>query len=68
MKLYNGQQKVRERRVRTIKMLEEQLKSGVKTEKVSKLTLSTTGANKIPLTEEDIARIKKELNILKGRV
>lgn len=67
-KLYNGQQKAKQRRVSTIERLELQLKSGTKTEKVSHLTLSTTGANQIPLEEQDVKRIKRELSILKTRI
>ncbi len=57
-----------ERRKSALARLENQLKSGFKTEKVAQLTLVTTGANQIPLTEEDITRIKKEISILKQRV
>ena len=51
----------RSRQSRTIDLLEKQLKSGVKTQK------KTTDV-KIPLTENDIKRIKKELDVLKSRV
>jgi hypothetical protein len=48
----------RSRQARALDMLEAQLKSGVKTEK-------KTRDVKIPLTESDIKRIKKEIEILK---
>lgn len=48
----------RSRQARALAMLEAQLKSGVKTEK-------KTRDVKIPLTESDIKRIKKEIEILK---
>jgi hypothetical protein len=48
----------RSRQARALVMLEAQLKSGVKTEK-------KTRDVKIPLTESDIKRIKKEIEILK---
>ena len=48
------------RRKRALTMLETQLKSGVKTEKVDG---KTTG-NKVPLSEHDTKRLKKEIDIL----
>ena len=42
-------------------MLEQQLKSGVKTEK-------KTFDKKVPLTEKDVKRLNKEINILKDRL
>lgn len=48
----------RSRQARALGMLEAQLKSGVKTEKKTKDV-------KIPLTESDIRRITKEIEILK---
>ena len=53
---------VRSRRSRVIKVLEGQLKSGLKTEK------KRTDGHKIPLTEKDIKRIEKEVTTLKERV
>lgn len=50
----------RSRQSRVIDMLEKQLKSGVKTQK------KTTDV-KVPLTDSDIKRINKELEILKSR-
>jgi hypothetical protein len=47
----------RSRQSRALVMLEKQLKSGVKTQK------KTTDV-KVPLTESDIKRIKKEIEIL----
>jgi NAD(P)H-dependent FMN reductase len=47
----------RSRQSRVLVMLEKQLKSGVKTQK------KTTDV-KVPLTDSDIKRIKKEIEIL----
>lgn len=52
-------QKIRKSRV--IEMREKQLKSGVKTQK-------KTRDVKIPLTESDIKRIHKEIDVLKSRI
>ena len=49
----------RSRQARVLEVLEKQLKSGVKTEK------KTTDV-KVPLTEPDIKRIHKEIEILKA--
>lgn len=49
------------RKKRALEMLEEQLKSGVKTKK-------DTFDEKIPLTEKDIKRINKEIETLKKRI
>ena len=54
-----------ERRKGVLARLEAQLASGVKTEKVSQLTLATTGANTVPLEDADIKRIKSEIAALK---
>ena len=51
----------RSRQSRAIEMLEKQLKSGVKTKK------KTTDV-KVPLTDSDIKRINKELEILNKKV
>lgn len=51
----------RSRQSRVITMLEKQLKSGVKTQK------KTTDV-KVPLTDSDIKRINKELEILNKSV
>ncbi len=48
------------RQSNVLKMLEKQLKSGVKTKK------KTTDV-KVPLTDADIKRINKEIEILKSR-
>jgi NAD(P)H-dependent FMN reductase len=48
------------RQSRVLVMLEKQLKSGVKTKK------KTTDV-KVPLTDADIKRINKEIEILKSR-
>ena len=50
----------RSRQSRVITMLEKQLKSGVKTQK------KTTDV-KVPLTDSDIKRINKEIDILTKR-
>ena len=50
----------RSRQSRVLVMLEKQLKSGVKTQK------KTTDV-KVPLTESDIKRINKEIDILTKR-
>lgn len=49
------------RKSRVLEMREKQLKNGVKTQK------HTTDV-KIPLTDNDIKRINKEVDILKTRV
>jgi hypothetical protein len=51
----------RARQSSALSMLERQLKSGVKTQK-------KTSDVKIPLTENDIKRINKEIDILTKRV
>lgn len=51
----------RSRQVRVLEVLEKQLKSGVKTEK------KTTDV-KVPLSEHDIKRIHKEIEILKAKI
>lgn len=51
----------RSRQSRVITMLEKQLKSGVKTQK------KTTDV-KVPLTDSDIKRINKELEVLNKSV
>ncbi len=48
------------RQARVLKMLENQLKSGEKTQK-------KTSDVKVPLTENDKKRINKEIEILKSR-
>ena len=58
----------KQRRERAIVRLEAQLKAGTKTEKVSQLTLATTGANQLPLTDKDRERIQKEIDVLKSRI
>ena len=64
MKLLSGA-KLRSRRERVLKMLTSQLKKGVKP--------ATKGRNgylelMIPLTESDISRINKEIEIIKSRI
>ena len=56
------------RRQTALNNLKAQLKAGTKTEKVSMLTLATTGAEQIPLEDKDIKRIEREISILKTRV
>jgi hypothetical protein len=67
-KRYNKSKPAAARRAKVIPRLEAQLKSGVKPEKVAFLTFVTTGPNDVPLNENDIKRINKELSILKSRV
>jgi hypothetical protein len=55
------------RRVRALRRLEDQLKKGTKTERVSLLT-KLPGANQIPLEEVDVKRIKKEITTLKSKI
>ena len=52
------------RQKRVLDSLEKQLKSGLRSEKIDG---KTTG-NKVPLTEQDIKRIKKEIEILSKSV
>jgi len=49
------------RRISVLEMRQNQLKSGTKTQK------KTTDV-KIPLTESDVKRINKEIEILKSRI
>lgn len=56
------QKQSRQRRV--LESLEKQLKSGLRSEKIDG---KTTG-NKVPLTEQDVKRIKKEIEILSKSV
>lgn len=51
----------RSRQARALSMLEDQLQSGVKTQK-------KTRDVKIPLTDSDIKRINKSIEILKSRL
>lgn len=66
MKLYTGG--IKNRQKRALERLENQLKAGTKTEKVNQLTKVTTGPNQIPLSEADINRINKEIQILKTKL
>lgn len=59
-KLYNGMSSAMQRRIRARDRLEKQLASGVKTSKES--------GEPVPLTQSDINRIQKELDILKSRI
>jgi len=52
----------RVRRVSVIERLNEQLKLGVKNSKVENKDVT------VPLTDKDVVRIKRELEILKARV
>jgi len=49
------------RQARALNVLEQQLKNGVKTQK-------KTTNTKIPLTDADVKRINKEIEVLKTRV
>lgn len=51
----------RDRRIRALAMLEAQLKIGTKTKK-------RTIDEKIPLTDKDVSRIKKEIANLKAKM
>jgi hypothetical protein len=51
----------RSRQTRALSMLEEQLKSGVKTEKGTRDT-------KISLTDSDVRRLNREIGILQSRL
>jgi hypothetical protein len=55
-----GTQGINMRRHNAMKMREEQLRDGTKPEKVNKKTTN----KKIPLTQKDIERITKEIEIL----
>lgn len=63
---------VTNRRARTLQRLENQLVSGVKTAKNMELVnLDGSPSNIIatlPLTEQDIIRINKEISVLKTRI
>lgn len=74
-KLYNGQLKAKNRRLNTIKRLEEQLRLDRKPLKASTrrdLVNLVMDDNKVefisPLAESDRRRIEKELAILKTRI
>lgn len=56
--------KKQSRQRRAKEMLEAQLKSGVKSEKIDG---KTTG-KKVPMSEQDVKRIKKEIDILSNSV
>jgi hypothetical protein len=62
LKMATVQKQSRQRRV--LESLEKQLKSGLRSEKIDG---KTTG-NKVPLTEQDVKRIKKEIEILSKSV
>lgn len=56
--------KQRERQTRVLEILETTLKSGKRVEKIDG---KTTG-NKVPQTESDVKRIKKEIENLKKKL
>jgi hypothetical protein len=62
-KHYNGTPQAKSRREKVIERLETQLKKGMKPPKKTDQTLSN-----IPLTDIDIKRIEKEIEILKQRI
>jgi hypothetical protein len=68
MKLANSNGRVNERRINVLNRLKIQLKTGVKTEKGNNLTRFTTGLNDIPLTEQDVKRIEKEIKVLESKI
>lgn len=51
-------------RISALNLLEKQLKNGTKPAKIDGKTTNT----QIPLTEKDISRIKKEIDILKSKI
>lgn len=64
----NPRYKVINRRKSALARLKAQLKKGTKPEKdLSQLTRATTGGHDEPLTEADVKRIKKEIEILESR-
>lgn len=69
MKSYSKQVKAKERRKAVIERLREQLRTGMKPEFIanSKGVFKQT-QNQIPLTEDDIQRIAKELETLHERI
>ncbi len=68
MKLANSNGQLNQRRIDALNRLKAQLKSGLKTEKGSNLTKFTTGLNEVPLTEQDVKRIEKEIKILESKI
>ena len=56
------------RRKKALERLLEQKKSGVKTAKNTHVLTAATTGNDEPLTESDIKRIDKEIEILKSRI
>jgi hypothetical protein len=68
LKNKNMHQGKKGRQTGALNRLQNQLKAGTKTEKVSALTKATTGANQVELTDSDVKRINKEIEVLKTRV
>lgn len=69
MKLFKNNRQLNTRRESALKRLQVQLVSKVKPEKaLHPLTLVTTGGNEVPLTDQDIERINKEIKILQSRI
>lgn len=60
---FNGQPQARDRRIKVVKYLENQLKRGIKPLREDKQTIS-----EVSLTDKDIVRINKELLTLKNRI
>lgn len=60
---FNGQSQARDRRIKVVKYLENQLKRGLRPPKKDEQTISD-----VPLMDKDIARIQKELLTLKNRI
>ena len=60
---FNGQPQARDRRIKVVKYLENQLKRGLRPPKKDEQTISD-----VPLLDKDIARIQKELLTLKNRI
>lgn len=63
MKLANSNGRQNERRINVLNRLKTQLKSGSKTGKKS-----VTGLDLLPLTEQDVKRIEKEIKVLETRI
>ena len=68
MKLANSNGRQNERRINVLSRLKSQLKTSSKTEKGSILTKVTVGLNQIPLTEQDVKRIEKEIKVLESKI
>jgi len=68
MKLANSNGRQNERRINVLNRLKSQLKTNSKTEKGDILRKATVGLDQIPLTEQDVKRIEKEIKVLESRI